>query len=124
DQRPLAASAAPGPAPRDISSQTRTWNAAGADATASRTLPELARGKTSTLGHGRELGPHDVGIDRRLTDPGADPAVGPRNDVLASDQLRVARDALSHQLGMLDEVGGRVDDAGDQHPALRPLAPH
>ena len=67
------------------------------------------------------LAQHDVGIDRRLTDPGAEPAVGPRNDVLASDQLRVARDALSHQLGMLDEVGGRVDDAGNQHLALRRL---
>ena len=48
-------------------------------------------------------------------------AIGAGDDVLAPDQPGEAHDALGHQLGMLDDVGGVADDAGDQHLARRQL---
>ena len=50
----------------------------------------------------------DAAIERAL----GETAIGRSNDVLAADQLREADDALRHQLGMLDDVGGVTDDTG------------
>ena len=58
------------------------------------------------FGQGLELGPGDGGMDSR---PGAgdrtEAAVGAGDDVLTPDDLRVAVDALSDQVGVLDDVG-------------------
>src|SRR3989442_5271375 len=83
--------------------------------------PELPRGQPRALGEALHLRPHDAGIHRRLPDPSAEAAVAPRDDALASHQLRVAPDALRHQLWVLDVVRLRLDHAGDQHLALRHL---
>ena len=48
-------------------------------------------------------------------------AVGPGDDVLAPDQPRQPHDALRHQLGMLDHIGGVADHAGNEHLARRQL---
>src|ERR687897_2837810 len=80
-------------------------------------LPELLRSQAGALGEAGELGPDDVGVDGRLADPRTKAAVGSGDDVVAPDQPRVAADALGHQLGVLDEVGGRVDHPGDEYLA-------
>src|SRR6185312_14322993 len=74
-------------------------------------LPEAPRRDRRTLGHRRELRPDDIGIDRRLADPCAVAAVAAGHHVLATDALGVAADALGDELGMLDEVRLRFDDA-------------
>src|SRR5262245_47808169 len=79
--------------------------------------PELARGAPRALGHAAELRPRDVRIDGGLTDPGPESTIRSGDDVLAPDQARVASDALGDQVGVLDEVGRRVEDARDQHLA-------
>src|SRR5439155_5272302 len=83
--------------------------------------PELARGDTRAFGHRRHLRPHDVGIDGRLPDPGAEAAIASGHDVLATDELRVTSDPLRDELGVLDEVGFRLDHAGDEHLSIRQL---
>src|SRR5438034_8491425 len=75
--------------------------------------PEFARGDARTFGHRRHLRPHNVRIDGRLPDPGAEAAVAPGHDVLATDELRVTPDPLRDELGVLDEVGFRLDHARD-----------
>src|ERR1700687_3288910 len=71
---------------------------------ASSSAPELARGDARAFGHRRHLRPHDVRIDGRLPDPGAEAAVAPGHDVLAADELRVTPDPLRGGIGGLDEV--------------------
>src|SRR5262245_58164034 len=46
-------------------------------------------------------------------------AIGARDPVAASDEPGKPDDALRDQLGVLDDVGGMTDQAGNQHPALR-----
>jgi hypothetical protein len=46
-------------------------------------------------------------------------AVGSTNDVLTADHTSKARQSLSHQLGMFDDVGVVRDDARDEHFAIR-----
>ena len=75
------------------------------------------------LGHRRQLGPHDVGIDGRLADPGAEAAIAAGDDVVAADEVGVAGDALRDQLGVFDEIRFRLDDARDEGLALRQLDP-
>src|SRR5215470_17946905 len=100
------------PSPR-ISPMRRLLRVGGASAWAS--LPELPGGEAGAFGHAGELGPYHRGIHRGLTYPRAESAVGPGDHVLAADQPRVTADALGHQLGVLDEVGGRIEHARDQH---------
>ena len=66
-----------------------------------------------------ELGEYDIGIDRRLSDPGAIAAIAAGNDVFAPHQLGITANALRNQFRMLDEIRFRFDDAGDQHLAVR-----
>src|SRR5581483_11357850 len=79
--------------------------------------PELPGGAPRALGKRRELGPDDVGIDRRLADPGAVAAVASRDHILAPHELGVASDALRDQLGVLDEVRFGLNHPGYQHLA-------
>src|SRR5262245_16393977 len=48
-------------------------------------LPELARCERSAVRHRLELGEYNVGIDRRLSDPGAVAAIAACNHVFTSD---------------------------------------
>src|SRR6516165_12244205 len=48
-------------------------------------------------------------------------AIGAAHDVLAADQLGEPHYALCDELGMLDDVGGMADHAGDQNLAGRKL---
>src|SRR6478735_2789714 len=66
--------------------------------------PELARCYACPFGHCGHFRPYHVGIDGSLTDPSAITAVAAGNDVFASDQLRIAAEPLSNEIGMLDEI--------------------
>src|SRR5499426_3592119 len=77
--------------------------------------PELLRGEARALGHHGDLGPGDLGLHEIGPPKGGEAAVAPGHHPLASDDLRVAHDALRHQLRVLDEVGGGVEYAGDDH---------
>jgi hypothetical protein len=46
-------------------------------------------------------------------------AIGAAHDVLAADDFGQPHDALGDQLGMLDDIGGVADHAGDQNFAGR-----
>src|SRR5262249_41983349 len=61
------------------------------------------------LGERLQLGPRDLWVYAP-----AEPAVGPRDDVLAADQARKALDAVGDELGVLDHVGRVTGDARDQ----------
>jgi hypothetical protein len=50
--------------------------------------------------------------------PLGEPAVGARHDPVPADELRQAHDALRHELGMLDHVGGVADHPRREHLAL------
>ena len=78
--------------------------------------PELLAGDPRALGHRRELGPHHVGIDRGLADPGAVAAIAAGDHVLAADEFGVAADALRDQLRMLDEVRLRIRSRRESAP--------
>src|SRR5436309_483375 len=78
-------------------------------------LKEFLRRAPRAFRHAGELRPDDVGNDGGLAHPRAEPAVGAGHDALASDQPRVAPDALGHEVRVLDEVGRRVEHAGDEH---------
>ncbi len=54
-------------------------------------------------------------------DAAAETAVGCGDDVLASDQVGEADDAVGDQLGMLDDVGGVADDARKEDLAVGQL---
>src|SRR5206468_12808269 len=88
------------------------WGSAGL---AAEVLPEFPSRPARALGHAGELRPRDVRIDGGLADPGAEPAIRAGDDVLAPDQSRVAADTLGHEVRVLDEVGRRVEDAGDEN---------
>src|SRR5262249_47488565 len=91
------------------------------DLTEAALLPKLARGEAGAFGHGGELGPDHVGIDRGLPDPGAVAAIAAGDDGLAPDESGIAGKALRHQLRMLDEVRFRLEHAGNEHLARRQL---
>ena len=61
------------------------------------------------------LTPHDVRVDLHAPGEGAEAAIDTRDDVLAADDRGVTLDPLGDQLGVLDEVGGRVDHPGHEH---------
>src|SRR5262249_21451258 len=78
--------------------------------------PELLRGEARAFRHGLELGPRDLGL--HLVDrprEGREAAIGPGDHALAPHDLRVADEALRDQLGVLDEVGRRVEHARNDH---------
>ena len=73
------------------------------------------------LGHRGHLRPYDVGIDRGLTYPRAEAAVASGDHVFPADKVGVTADALRDELGMLDEVRFRFDDARNEQLAVGQL---
>ena len=51
----------------------------------------------------------------------AEAAVGAAHDVVPANEVSVAHESLSNQVGGLDEIGVMPDDAGDQLGVLRQL---
>ena len=77
------------------------------------------RGESRAFRHGGELGEHHVGIDGRLSDPGAVAAIAAGDHVLTPDQFGVAANTLRDQFGMLDEIRLRFEHAGCRSIFLR-----
>src|SRR3989454_4345082 len=73
-------------------------------------LPELSRRQARAFHERLELRPRDL----RMADARPEAAVRPRHHVLAPDDPRVLHEALGHELGVLDEIAGVADDAGDE----------
>src|SRR5580700_8997076 len=84
--------------------------------------PQLLGGEVGALPHRLELLPDDgavhLGVVQGLR---GEAAIGASDDVLAADQAGEADDALGDQFGMLDNVAGVRDDAGNQDFAFRHL---
>ena len=83
----------------------------------------MSRGQPGAFGHRRQFRPHHVGIDRGLADPGAETAIAAGDDVVTSDEVGVAGDALCDQPRVLNEVRFRLDDPGNDDLAVRQLDP-
>src|SRR5262244_820541 len=79
--------------------------------------PELSRGQARAFHERLELRPGDL----RMAHARAETAVRTGDHVLAADQPGVADDSLGDELGMLHEVAGVADHAGDEDLALRQL---
>src|SRR6516162_1172140 len=83
-------------------------------------LPELPRSEIRAFTHRLELLPNDGGMDLGTVEGlGREAAIGARDHVLATDQLRKAQEPLGDELGMLDDIAGVSDDAGNEHLAFR-----
>src|SRR5262249_33563499 len=81
-------------------------------------LPQFLGCKPRTLREGGELHPHDLGVDLQPAGKGAEAAIDAGDDALGSHHARVLHDAVGHQLGVLDEVRGGIDDARDDDLAV------
>ena len=75
--------------------------------------PQLARGEAGPLRQRLELEPHDLGVHLDPAREGAEAAIDSGHHALAPDHGGVAHEALGHELRVLDEVRGGVDDARD-----------
>ena len=51
----------------------------------------------------------------------AQAAIGAGNDVFAADDVGEGEDAVGHQFGVLDEIGGVADDSGNENFSGRQL---
>jgi hypothetical protein len=72
----------------------------------------LFRGQRSALGHRRQFGPHNVGIDGSLADPSAKATIAAGDDVVAADEVsRSGRCAIN-------SGGERVVQRLDMEPRL------
>jgi hypothetical protein len=89
---------------RVIPSHPRRFLSSGAS-------PQLLAGDACALSEGPELRPGDRRHHGGRPGEGREAAVDAFDDVLAPHQLGIAYDALGDELRVLDEVGGRVDDA-------------
>src|SRR5262249_793090 len=84
-------------------------------------LPQFLRSEPRALGERGELHPHDLGVDLQPAGKGAEAAIDAGDDVSRSHHARVLRDAVRHQLGVLDEVRGGIDHARDDDLAVGQL---
>src|SRR5215469_17035958 len=85
-------------------------------------LPELPRREIRAFTHRFEFLPNDGGMDLGTVEGlGREAAIGACDHVLAADQLRKAQEPLGDELGMLDDIAGVGDDAGNEHLAFRDL---
>src|SRR5215471_19102708 len=85
-------------------------------------FPELPRSEIRAFSHRLELLPNDGGMDLGTVEGlGREAAIGARDHVLATDQLGKAQEPLGDELGMLDDIAGVGDDAGNKHLAFRDL---
>src|SRR4030095_9302598 len=81
----------------------------------SASAPELGGGEARPLRHRGELGPGDLGLDEVGAAEGGEAAIAARDHPLAPHHLRIAHDPLGHQLRVLDEIGGGIEHAGNDH---------
>ena len=83
--------------------------------------PQFLGSQLSAVGQCAQLQPAEIGIHRAETREGSKSAIGAGDDALASHQAGVADDPLRDQLGMLDVVGTRCDNARNQDLVVRKL---
>src|SRR5215813_4703650 len=83
--------------------------------------PEPLAGQPRPFRQHPELLPHDARVHARSREALGKSTIDAGDDVLASDQPRVAHDPLGHQLRMLDAVRRVGDDARDDDLARRKL---
>src|SRR5215475_15262728 len=83
--------------------------------------PKVRAGYGSSFSQRPEFSKHYRRIDRLASRVGAEAAVGTSHDPLATDDVGIATDALCNQPWMLDEIAGRVDDAGHEHLVIGQL---
>src|SRR5882757_6059315 len=83
--------------------------------------PQFGTGYSGTFRQRTQLGPHDRGVHPLGKGALREAAVGAAQHILAADDLGEPNEALRHQLGMLDDVGGVADDAGNELLAGRQL---
>src|SRR5665213_1672664 len=77
--------------------------------------PQLLARDRRALAERVQFSPHNAVDDHRLgAYGGAEAAVDAGDQPLAVDHLGVAADALRDEPRMLDEIRGRVDDAGNE----------
>src|SRR6516162_8338069 len=69
--------------------------------------PELTGGQFGALGEGVQLRPRDLRVDAA-----AEAAVGGGDDIVPADRFGVPGNAVGDELGVLDDVGGVADHAG------------
>ena len=74
-----------------------------------------ARDARRTLGHRCQFGVDDVFVDRAETGEGAEAAVAAGNHPIGADHVCETLQTLRDEFGVLDEVVGGVEHAGDQH---------
>jgi hypothetical protein len=67
-------------------------------------FPELTGGDGRAIRHGLELCEDNIGVDRRLSDPGAVTAIATSDHVFAPDKSGVTPDALRNLFRVLDEI--------------------
>src|SRR5262245_21405509 len=90
------------------------------EATGDRLTPQLCRGDIGALAQSRQLFPHDRGGDPFAARKRAEAAIGGGDHALAlTHYLHGLQQAPRHHPGMLDEIRGGVDDAGNEQPILR-----
>src|SRR4030095_8240031 len=92
------------------------WCSCESEAASSELLPKLPPGDRGPVRERLQLRPRELRVDAA-----AEPTVGAGNDRIASDEASEAADAIGDELGMLDDVGGVADDAGDEDLAGRQL---
>src|SRR6185503_8255469 len=83
--------------------------------------PELPARKPGSFAQRFQLRPHHRRMHAAIERPLRKAAIGAGDHVLAADNTRQARNALGHQLRMLDDIGGMTDDTGNQHLARTEL---
>src|SRR5262245_55777691 len=101
----------------------RTERGRGASVSVENALPAPERpGRDrGSIAEGLELGPDDARVWDGGAELVAEAAVHTRDHVFATDYAGVALDPAGHGLRVLDDAGGVVDNAGDQHFAGRKL---
>jgi hypothetical protein len=72
-------------------------------------FPKLLGRELGAFGERLKLRPRDL-----LMDATAEAAIRTRNEVFPADNLRIAHDAIGHDLRMLDDIGGVADDARNE----------
>src|SRR6516162_5908464 len=83
-------------------------------------IPQSCSSELGTLAEGGELGPDDRGCDRVVDKgEGRKAAIGTGDHPLAPYDVGILADPLGDEPGMLDEIGRRVDDPGNQDLVVR-----
>src|SRR5262245_32752207 len=86
-------------------------------------FPKTTRGKLGADRERPELRPRDFCMDWPESSERSHATVCPGHNTVSPDDVGVASDALSHELGMLDVVGAGIDDSRHEHLLLRERVP-